>query len=166
MGTKRLVIVGAVLLLAILGAVFFQKVHYVDPKPAVALGEEYFSKLKESQMDDAFAMYTDGFLRERGEDWQKLVTQLDTEKGAVTDFKTLGWQVAPVTLRDSTEIPCVVVRYQVARNSLISEEGLTICPHQRGDDWGIAGHKITRSDTGQHFEAGITFQEKTIFRTN
>lgn len=166
MGTKLFVIVGAVLCVAVLGVLSLRKLHYVDPKPAVAFGEGYFSKLKQNQVADAFAMYTDGFMQKRGQDWRKLLNQLNTEKGGVTDFKTVGSQVAPVTLRDSTEIPCVLVRYQVARNSLISEERLTICPRQRGEDWGIAGHEITRSDIGQYFEAGITFQEKTIFKTN
>ena len=106
------------------------------------------------------------FLQKRGEDWQNLLTQLDTQNGGVTDFKTLGSHVAPVKLRDSTEIPCVLVRYQVTRNTLISDERLTICPHQRGEEWAIAGHEITRSDTGQHFAAGLTFQERTIFKTN
>jgi hypothetical protein len=49
--------------------------------------------------------------------------------------------------------------------SLISEEKLTLCPDQRGAEWGIAGHEITRSDTGQHYAEGITFQEKTVFST-
>jgi len=163
---KSAVIGGTVAFVIVLGAVFFPKLHYVDPRPAVAFGEEYFSKLKQHQVDDAVAMYTEGFLQRRGEDWQKLLTQLDTQNGGVTDFKTLGYQIAPVTLRDSTTIPCVLVRYQVTRNTLISDERLTICPHQRGEEWAIGGHEITRSDTGQHFEAGVTIREKTIFKTN
>ncbi|MGA6986149.1 MAG: hypothetical protein WBZ01_08855 [Terriglobales bacterium] len=166
MRTKPLIIGGAVFCLVVLGVVFFPKVHYVDPKPAIAFGEEYFSKLKQSQVDDAFAMYTDGFQQNGGGEWRKLLTHFDTQNGDVRNFKTLGSQVAPVTLRDSTEIPCVLVRYQVTRNALISEERLTICPHQHGEDWGIAGHEITRSDTGEHFGAGLTFREKTIYKTN
>jgi len=165
MRLKPFIIAGAVLLLVVLAAMFFPKLHYVDPKPAVACGEEYFSKLKQGQVDDALAMYTDGFRQQRGEEWQKLLTQLDAKNGGVTDFKTLGSQVAPVQLRDSTEIACVIVQFRVTRNTMISEEKLTLCPHQRGAEWGIAGHEITRSDTGQHYAAGITFQEKTIFST-
>jgi hypothetical protein len=165
MRTKPLVIAGAVLFVVVLGAVFFPKVHYIDQRPAVAFGEEYFSKLKQGQVDDAFAMYTDGFLQKRGEEWHKLLTDLDTQNRGITDFKTLGSGLAPVTLRDSTEMPCVLVRYQVTRNTLISQEKLTICPHQRGAEYGIAGHEITRSDTGQHFAAGLTIHEETIFAT-
>jgi hypothetical protein len=160
-----LVIAGATLFVLLLGAVFFSKVHYVDPKPAVAFGDDYFSKLKQSQVDDAFAMYTDGFLQKRGEDWRKLVAYLDTQAGRVTDFKVLGAQVAPVTLHDSTEMPCALIRYQVTRSRLVSTENLTVCPNQRGAEFGIAGHEITRSDNGQHFAAGLTIQQETIFST-
>jgi hypothetical protein len=154
---KALIIIGAVLV--VLAAIFFPKLHYVDQRPALACGDEYFSKLRQGQVDDALEMYTDGFRQKQGEEWQRLLTQLD----GVKDFKTLGSTIAPVQLRDATEIACVVVQYQVTRNNaLISEEKLTLCPHQRGVEWGIAGHEITRSDTGQHYEAGLTVQERTI----
>lgn len=163
--TKLLALAGAVLIV-VLGFVFFPKVHYVDQKPAIAFGQNYFTKLRENQVDQAFAMYTDGFLQKRGEDWKKLVLELDSQSGGLTDFKLLSSQIAPVTLRDSTLIPCVLVRYQVTRGTVISEELLTICPCQRGNEPGIAGHAITRRDTGQHFEAGLTIQLKTIVSTN
>ena len=165
MRLRLFIIAGAVLLIVIVAAMFFPKLHYVDPRPAVASGEEYFSKLKQRQIDDALEMYTDGFRQKKGEEWQRLLTQLDTQSGSVTDFKTFGWKIAPVQLRDSAEFACVVVQFQVTRNALISEEKLTLCPHQRGTEWGIAGHEITRSDTGQHYEAGLTVQEKTIYST-
>ncbi len=165
MHLKPLIIAGAVLLLVVLAAMLFPKLHYVDPRPAVASGEEYFSKLRQRQVEDALAMYTDGFRQQRGEEWQRLLTQLDAQNGGVTDFKTLGSKIAPVQLRDSTEIACVIVQFQVTRNNLISEEKLTLCPRQRGAEWGIAGHEITRSDTGQHYAAGLTVEEKTIFST-
>lgn len=146
-------------------AVFFSRVHYVDPKPAVAFGDDYFLKLKQSQIDDAFAMYTSGFLQKRGKFWQKIVGDLDAQAGRVTDFKVLGAQVAPVTLRDSTEIPCILIQYQVTRSRLIFHENLTVCPNQGSEEFGIAGHEITRSDNGQHFAAGLTMQQETIFST-
>ena len=141
------------------------KLRIVDQRPAVAFGEGYFSRLAEGQVDGAFAMYTDGFLRTRGEEWKRVVGDLDSQAGRVTDSKVMASQLAPVTLRDSSEVPCVIVQYQVTRNRLISEEKLTICPHQRGTQYGIAGHEITRSDNGQHFAAGLTVQQKTIFST-
>ena len=163
--TKLLALAGVVVVV-VLGIVFFPKVQYVDQKPAIAFGQDYFTKLRENQVDEAFAMYTDGFLQKRGEDWKKMVLELDTQSGGLTDFKLLSSQIAPVTLNDSTSIPCVLVRYQVTRGTVISEEMLTICPNQHGDEPGIAGHEITRRDTGQHFEAGITIRLKTIVSTN
>jgi hypothetical protein len=35
-------------------------------------------------------MYTDGFRQKQGEEWQRLLTQLDAQNGGVKDFKTLG----------------------------------------------------------------------------
>jgi hypothetical protein len=160
---KPLIIVGA--LLMVLAAMFFPKLHYVDQRPALACGDEYFSKLRQRQVDDALEMYTDGFRQNKGEEWQRLLAQLDAQNGGVTDFKTLGSKIVPVQFRDSSEIACVLVQYQVTRNTLISEEKLTFCPHQHGAEWGIAGHGITRSDNGQHYEAGLTIQEKKIFST-
>jgi hypothetical protein len=157
---KVLIILGA--LLVVLAVISFPKLIYVDPRPALACGDEYFSKLRQGQIDDAFEMYTVGFRQNSGEGWQKVLAQLNAQNGAVTDFKTLNSHVLPVQLRDSTELPCFIAQYQVQRNTFLSEEKLTLCPHQRGTEWGIAGHEITRSDTGQHYQAGITAREKTV----
>jgi len=161
---KLLIAAGVVLfVIVVLGAVLFPKVHYVDPKPAIASGEGYFSKLKQNQVDDAFAMYTEGFLRMRGGEWKKIVGDLDADGGQVTDAKLLGSQVVPVTLRDSTEIACIFTRYQV---TLVSDERLVICPNQGRSEWSIAGHEITRVDNGEPFAAGITLRQKTLFSTS
>ena len=155
-------IIAATALSLVLGMVLFRRVTYVDTKPALAVGENYFSLLQHNQMDEAFQLYTDGFLQKRGKDWQRVVAELDAKNGVVTSFKLDGAHIAPVVLRDGTDIPCVLARYQVKRTVVVSDEKLTICPHQRGDEWGIGGHEITRSDNGQHFEAGATFVEKGI----
>jgi hypothetical protein len=157
---KALIIGGA--LLVVLAAIIFPKFHYVDQRPALACGDEYFSKLKQGHLDNALEMYTAGFRQTRGEEWQKLLAQLDAQNGVVTNFRPINSKIFPVQLRDSTEMACVVAQYQVNRNTLISEEKLTLCPHQRGTEWGIAGHEIIRSDTGQRYEAGVTLREKTV----
>lgn len=156
----------AVLVLAVLGFEFFSNIRYVDPKPAKAVADAYFSDLRQGQIDDAFQMYTDGFLHKVGEEWRNIVGQVDAQGGSVTDFKAIASHVVPVTLRDQSEIPCVLVRYQITRKRLSSDERLIVCPHQRGAAWAIAGHEIIRNDTGQHFSAGITVMEKTIVGTN
>ena len=161
----KLVVAGVIVLILLLVGVVLPKLHYVDPKPAVAYGEEYYSELKLRRADDAFAMYTDGFIQKRGDEWHRLLADIDGQSGGVTDFKTVSWKLAPVHLRDSTELACVLVQYHVTRNTLDSQEILTVCPHQHGSDWGIAGHEITRSDTGQHYAAGLTIREETIFST-
>ena len=163
---RNLLIAGVVVLILVVFVVVvvLPKLHYVDPKPAVAYRDKYYSDLEQGLADDAFAMYTDGFIQKRGNDWHRLLTGFNGQ-GGVTDFKTVGWKVAPITLRDSTELACVLVQYHVMRHSLASQETLTVCPHQHGADWGIGGHEITLSDTGQHYAAGITIREETIFST-
>jgi len=158
-----LVIVGVVVGVIALCIIFFPKVTYVDARPAASFGERYFSALKHTEIDDAFAMYTDGFLQRAGQDWRRTITELDTRNGSVMDFKTKGAHVAPVILRDKTTLPCVLAAYQVTRKTLISEERLTICPHQRGADYGIAGHEII-PPSGEHLIAGLTITEKTIYK--
>jgi hypothetical protein len=160
-----IIIVGIAVLLLIFTAMFISRVHVVDARPAVAFGNEYFSKLKKRQVDAALEMYTDGFRQQKGKEWQSLLSQLDAQNGGVTDSTTLGSGTLPVRLRESTEIACVLVQYQVARDTLITKEKLTLCPHQRGTEFGIASHEITRSDNGLRYEAGITVREKTIFST-
>ena len=158
----RLLVLAAAILVALLVAILFfaRKVHYVDVKPAIALGGEYFSKLKRGQAGDALAMYTDEFRQQRGEDWQKLLFELNTRYGAVTGFTLLDAKTAPVA-----EVACVVVRYQVTRSTLSSEERLTVCPEKSNTQMAIAGHEIVRLDTQQKIAAGITIQEKEIFST-
>jgi hypothetical protein len=161
MKRKRLLIFGAACLVALLVTIFItKKVHYVDQKPAVALGGEYFSKLKQGQLTDAFAMYTDEFRLRRGDDWQRLLLDLDTRYGTTTGFTLLDARTAPMA-----EIACVIVRYQITRPMLSSEEKLTVCPENSKTHMAIAGHEIVRLDTGQSTAAGITVQEKEIFST-
>lgn len=88
MRRRNLIIVGfVVLVLGVFGFEFFSKIHYVDPKPALALGDDYFSDLRQGQTDDAFQMYTDGFLRKVGEEWRNVITQVDAQGGVRRGFQ-------------------------------------------------------------------------------
>ena len=145
-------------MVALLAAIFFaRKVHYVNPKPAVALGGEYFSKLKQGQINDALAMYSDEFRRQHGEQWQELLTGIDERYGTVAGVTLLDARTAPVG-----EVACVVVRYQITRNLLFSEEKLTVCPEKANTQMAIAGHEMVRLDNGQKTAAGITFTEINV----
>ncbi|MGA2434513.1 MAG: hypothetical protein ABSG25_04435 [Bryobacteraceae bacterium] len=158
-------LVAGIGIVAVFGVLVATKFHYVDQKPAFAVGEEYFSKLEQNRLDEAFDLYTEKFLQKKGQDWQRTIAELDAKAGGVTGFKPQSSMSAPATLHDGSLIPCVLIRYQVERAQVISDEKLTICSHQRDDQWGIAGHEITRSDTGEHFEAGLTILEKKIIST-
>lgn len=158
MKRKGLLIWGTATLVALLVAIFFvKKVHYVNQKPAVALGGEYFSKLKQGQTSDALAMYSDEFRRQHGEQWRKLLTDIDERYGTVAGVTLLDARTAPVG-----EIACVVVRYQTTRNLLFSEEKLTVCRERAATQMVIAGHEMVRLDTGQKAAAGITFTEINV----
>jgi hypothetical protein len=163
MRSRTIIITSSVALLAIFGVLFFPKFHYVDSKPAVELGGEYFSRLQQGDVNGAFALYTDGFLRQAGAEWRKVITQLDAKEGNVADFRLIGSHVVPLRTQPG-EIPCVLLRYEVTRTMLSSEETLIGCPHQPVA-WAIAGHEIVSKRDGQRFSAGVTVQEKTILGT-
>lgn len=161
MRTKTIIVVVSIALLGVLGVVFFSKLHYVDPSPALEVGGEYYSRLQQGEVDGAFALYTRGFLRKAGADWRQIITQLDAKEGNVIGFRLIGSHVVPLRTNDGVEIPCVLVRYEVTRTTLTSEERLIACPRQPVA-WAIAGHEILSKNNGQRFSAGVTFQEKTI----
>lgn len=162
--TKTVIIGTLVALLVGLVIVFFPKFQYVDQRQAIAVGDGYFSRLKQGEVDDAFAMYTDGFIEKVGEKWREVIRQLQQQGGGILDFRFLRSRVVPFVVNKSSTVPCVFVQYKVTREKLSSEDGLIICPHQRGEAWAIAGHEIIRKDTGQRLSAGLTFQEKTIIQ--
>lgn len=143
---------------------FFPKFQYVDQRQAIAVGDAYYSRLKQGEVDDAFSMYTDGFLQKAGGKWREVVRQLQQQGGSVLDFRFARSRVVPFVVSKSNTVPCVFVQYEVTREKLSSEDGLTVCPHQRGEAWAIAGHEIIRKDTGQRLSAGLTFHEKTIIQ--
>ena len=155
-----MILVGSSALLAVLGIVFFPRFTYVDSKPALELGAEYYSRLQQGEVDGAFALYTRGFLRNAGTEWRKVITQLDTTDGNVTDFRLIAYHVTPLVTNGIT-IPCVLVRYEVTRTTLSSEETLIACPRQPVA-WAIAGHEILSTDKRQHFSAGVNVHEKII----
>jgi len=161
----RIVIIGTLVALVVaLIIVFFPKFQYVDQRQAIAVGDAYYSRLKQGEVDDAFAMYTDGFLKQAGEKWREVVTQLQQQGGSILDFRFARSRIVPFVVSKSNALPCVFVQYEVTREKLGSEDGLIICPHQRAEAWAIAGHEIIRKDTGQRLSAGLTFQEKTIIQ--
>jgi hypothetical protein len=164
--TRWLLLASGIGIIAVFGVLAAPKLHYIDQKPAFAVGGDYFSKLEENRRGEAFDLFTEKFLQKEGQDWQKTIADLDANAGEVTGFEPQSSMLAPVTLQDGSEVSCVLIRYKVSRTKLVSDETLTICPHQRGDDWGIAGHEITRSDTGERYEAGLTIREKKILSTN
>jgi len=160
MRRQSLFILGAAVLIVLFLALFvLREVHYFDSNPAIAVGNEYFSKLRRDQLGDALAMYSEEFQRQHGEDWRKLLVELQRRYGAVNGFKLLETKIVPLE-----KIACVAVDYQVTRNTLSTEEKLTICPDQPNFRNTIAGHAMVRLDTGQQVATGITFREQDIFR--
>jgi hypothetical protein len=163
MKRKRLLIASVIALVLALVAIFFvKKVHYVDTKPAIALGEEYFSKLKSGQVGSASVMYTDEFRRKHGASWEKLLSELNTKYGAVTAFTLLDAKIVPMAT-PLGEVACVAVHYHVTRSAFLSEERLVVCPEQPKMQIAIAGHELIRLDSGQRIAAGISVEEHEVF---
>lgn len=160
---KRLLVVSAAILVVLLAALFFaKKVHYVNTNPAIAFAGEYFSKLKRGQVGDALAMYTDDFRHKNGESWQKLLLELNTQFGPATAFTLVDAKVAP-NVHAVPEVACVLVRYQVNRSTLATEERLLVCPEKSDAQMAIAGHELIRLDTQQRIAAGMTVKEHEVF---
>ena len=163
MKRKRLLIASAaVLAVALMVILFVKKVHYVDTKPAIALGGEYFSKLMGGQLENAFSMYADEFRRQQGPRWEKLLSELNTRYGAVTGFTLLDAKIVPKAASQA-EVMCVAVHYHVARGAFPSEERLIVCPERYETQMAIAGHELIRLDTGQRIAAGTTVEEHEMF---
>jgi len=91
--TKTVIIGTLGALLVGLVIVFFPKVQYVDQRQALPVGDGYYSRLKQGELDDAFAMYTDGFVEHAGEKLREVVTQLQREGGSIQDFRFLRSRV-------------------------------------------------------------------------
>jgi hypothetical protein len=160
-----LLLVAGIGIVTVSGLLVAKKFQYVDQKPAIAIGEEYFSNLEQNELDEAFGLYTTGFLNKDGKVWRQTIVDFDGKTGDVRGYKLESSSLAPIPLHDGTVVPCVLVTFKVSRTATTSDEILTICSHQRGDDWGIAGHEIMLTDTGEHFEAGLTVVEKKIVTT-
>jgi len=159
---RAFLIVGAVLIIGIFVVFFAGKVQYVDPKPAVALGEQYFSKLMSGRTQEAYAMYSDEFLSKHGAQWQKLLDDLDAKCGTISGYTLLSTKVVPLTT-PTGELPCTSARYHVARKTIPLVETLVICPKDFKAEMEIAGHELTRMDTGQTIRAGATYKEYEFF---
>jgi len=157
-----LLLVAGTAIVTVSGLLIAKKFQYVDQKPAIATGEEYFSNLEQNELDEAFGLYTAGFINKEGKDWRQTIVDLDGKSGEVRGYRLVSSSLAPIPLHDGTVVPCVLVNFKVSRAATTSNEILTICSHQRGEDWGIAGHEIMLTNTGEHLEAGLTVMEKKI----
>ncbi|HXM13532.1 MAG TPA: hypothetical protein VN946_26510 [Terriglobales bacterium] len=154
---RKTLLVIAVTVAVLIVTFVAKRMHYVDTKPAVALGGEFFSNLKRGQVGNAIGLYSGEFRQQRGEDWTKILLEITARYGPVTGYTFLDAKIAPVA-----KAVCVVVRYQVTRSTLSSEERLTVCPGKSATQMAIAGHQILRLDTQQKVEAGIVVQDKKI----
>jgi hypothetical protein len=132
----------------VLGVYFVRKVHYVNIFPSVDVANQYFSDLKAGNVETAFAIYDDEFRRTYGAAWLDLLSRLQKQYGVVTEFKLLESRIVPVS-----DVGCALVRFNVTRGQLVSEEGMVLCPNTKSEPK-IVGHEMMRVDTHQRMAAG------------
>jgi len=126
-----------------------KKVHIVDEAPAVAVANEYLLDVQQGKPDDAFGLYAAELRDQLGNDWKDFMEKMPNTFGAVTGYSVESGHVVPVERRG-----CYLLRYGVQRTLVNSEEVFVVCPTE-GTKWVIVGHELTRTDTGQHVQAGI-----------
>jgi hypothetical protein len=148
-----IVIAGVVAIAALFAA---NKVHFVDRAPAVALGDQFFSALKDRAPDKAFALYSAEFRQMQGENWKQAILVKTGTMGSITGYSIAEQHIVPVN-----HVACILLRYAVQRTQVETREGIVMCP-QEDSSWAIVGHELTRTDTGQHVSAGLTLHEVGI----
>jgi hypothetical protein len=151
---KNLLVLAAIaVVLIVLAMLLLGRVHYVDNKPSIAVAESYFTELEKGKVDSAFVSYSGKFREENDKTWRDLLTGLQLRFGAVTAFKLTESKIVPVS-----EVGCTLLRYQVSRGSLSTEEQMMLCPDKASTST-IIGHEVIRLDTHQRISAGQTVQE-------
>lgn len=141
-------LLGAAACVAALTVFALKRVHIVDPAPAIAVANEYFSDMQQGEPDAAFALYAIDVREQLGDNWKSFMRTMPKAFGAITSYSVEQGRVVPVERQG-----CYLLRYGVQRTLVNSTEGLLICP-TNGAKWEIAGHELTRMDTGQRIAGG------------
>jgi len=156
---RPLIAIGILLVAGVAGAalVASNKFHYVDSRPAIALGDQFFSAMKERAPGKAFELYSPEFRKMQGDGWKNgFLVKMSESWGTITGYSITQGHVVPVERRG-----CYLLRYAVQRTKVSSEETILACP-QDSPQWAIVGHELTRTDTGQHVSAGLIPREAGI----
>lgn len=157
MTLKKLMIFGASAIVLVVAVIFLLgKVHYVDNKPSISIAENYFTELKKGQVDLAFASYSEKFRETNDKTWRDLLSGLQQRYGVVTSTKLVGSTIVPVS-----KVGCTLLRYEVSRGSLSTQEQIILCP-DKASIVTIIGHELTRLDSNQKISAGQTVKEVGI----
>src|SRR5579884_681562 len=106
-----------ILLLAVFVAVAAKKVHIVDLRPAIAVGDMYFTAMKEQAGQKAFELYSREFRERQGDDWKDFLVKMPKSFGSITKYSITQGAVVPVSNRG-----CYGLRYSVERTKVSSEE--------------------------------------------
>lgn len=159
MSKKKIFVIFAVAA-TFIGVVLFAlsgKVHYVDNQPAIAFADKFYGELQQAHIDEALQSYGANYVSQKDENWKRLLVGLNSSYGTITSRSLVGASVVPVE-----EVGCSLLRYDVRRGQLATEEKLIVCPKDKQSGYLIAGHELRRTDTGQSIIAGLSVQESGV----
>jgi hypothetical protein len=144
---------------ALLAVAWFaaSKVHFVDPAPAIEVADRFFACLKRDDVAGAARLYAAGVPVEPGSNWRRVLGVLQAKCGPVTDATLQRTSVVP---RDDDA--CHLLEYRTARRGHRPTERLVVCAKPGSPDPAIAGHEMTRLDTGRRISVGLTVREVGI----
>jgi hypothetical protein len=142
-------VVAIILLVTLFVTFAVKKVHVVDSRPAIAVGEMYFAAMKENGSQKAFELFSREFREKQGDLWKDFLVRMPESFGSITRYSITQGAVVPVS-----NLGCYGLRYSVERTKVNSDEKFIVCP-ANGTSWAIVGHELTRTDTGQTVSAGI-----------
>jgi hypothetical protein len=135
-------------------ALFIKKnVTHTDPKPAIEFGQGFYDSLGKNEIKKAFALYSSDFQNSQDDTWENFLKQFNTMYGKVRSNELNGVKLLPIKGN-----PCFALRYNVQRNSLSTLEQIIVCP-SGSEEMAIVGHGLTRLDTNQKINAGVSFTE-------
>jgi hypothetical protein len=146
-------LLGAAVCVAALAVFALKKVHIVNPAPAIAVANEYFSDMQQGNPDAAFGLYSNTVREQLGDNWKGFMRTMPKAFGAITSYSVEQGHIVPVDGKG-----CYLLRYDIQRTQVNSTEGFLICP-TNGARWEIIGHELTRTDTGQHIAGGTIPRE-------
>lgn len=131
-----------------------EAIQYVDSAPAVKLAASYFDTLKVGKFDDAILAFDPNYLSNGNGEWRRLFPGLEQKFGRISSISLTRASIVPIN-----DVGCSLLRYDIGRRLLSTQESLIVCPQKVGGKLSIVGHEVVRKDNGQRIVIGLSVKE-------